>query len=118
VLPTPERESGQRRYSADVIEQLRMIDVAKHAGFTLQETRALLLADAGSSADSELRELAARKLPEVEALISRAETMRTWLAAATSCTCTTLDICTLFEHAEPDEPAPASASCCRAGTTA
>jgi hypothetical protein len=42
-------------------------------------------------------ELAAHKLPEVEALIERAQAMRTWLLAATDCSCTSLDVCALFE---------------------
>jgi hypothetical protein len=49
-----------------------------------------------------LRELAARKLPEVEALITRAHAMRDWLQTATDCSCTTLDACALFD---PDRPA-------------
>src|SRR5215203_2359679 len=46
LLPEPERLSGQRRYAPDVLRRLGAIDVAKQAGFTLEETRALLGADA------------------------------------------------------------------------
>ena len=114
ILPPAERESGQRRYGPGAIEQLRLIDVAKQAGFTLKETGALLRADAGSAADSTLRELAAHKLPEVDALITRAQTMRTWLTAAVGCTCATLDTCTLSDEPQPTEPDPTGA-CCRTG---
>ena len=31
------------------------------------------------------------------ALIARAQEMRTWLLAATDCSCTSLDVCALFE---------------------
>jgi MerR family redox-sensitive transcriptional activator SoxR len=104
VLPEPARESGQRRYGADAIKRLEVLEVAKRAGFSLDEARVLLQgADAGSPAFESLRELAARKLPEVDALIVRAQAMRAWLLTATDCSCTTLDVCALFA---PDATAP------------
>jgi MerR family redox-sensitive transcriptional activator SoxR len=99
VLPEPARESGQRRYGPDAIKRLEILDVAKRAGFTLDEARVLLQrSDAGSPAFESLRALAARKLPEVEALILRAQAMRTWLLTATDCSCATLDVCALFDR--------------------
>jgi MerR family redox-sensitive transcriptional activator SoxR len=63
---------------------------------TLDEIRELL--DAGTEPISDqLQELAARKLPEVEALISRAEAMRDWLQAAQGCSCEAIDDCGLFD---------------------
>jgi MerR family redox-sensitive transcriptional activator SoxR len=98
VLPEPDRESGQRRYTAETIQRLHVIDVAKRAGFSLDEARLLLeTTDAGAPAFAQLRELALRKLPEVEALIERAQAMQAWLTAASSCHCETLDVCALFE---------------------
>ena len=97
VLPEPARVSGQRRYGSDAVRRLEVLDVAKRAGFSLDEARVLLQgADAGTPAFESLRELAARKLPEVEALITRASAMRDWLLTATDCSCTTLDVCALF----------------------
>src|SRR5690242_1713507 len=79
VLPEPDREHGQRRYGPEAVRRLEVLDVAKRAGFSLDEARALLQRrDAGTPAFESLRELAARKLPEVEALITRAEAMRAW----------------------------------------
>jgi hypothetical protein len=43
-----------------------------------------------------MRELSSRKLPEIDALIERATTMRAWLEAASGCTCATPDECALF----------------------
>jgi MerR family transcriptional regulator, redox-sensitive transcriptional activator SoxR len=98
VLPEPARESGQRRYGADAVRRLEVLEVAKRAGFTLDETRVLLRsAEAGTPAFEALRDLAARKLPEVEALITRAQEMRAWLLTATDCSCTSLDVCALFD---------------------
>jgi MerR family redox-sensitive transcriptional activator SoxR len=97
LLPIAERHGGQRRYAPEVVRRLEAIDVAKQAGFTLAETRALLAADAERAAHAELRALAARKLSQVDALIARAQAMRGWLAAAQRCTCETLDDCGLFD---------------------
>lgn len=97
VLPEAERESGQRRYGDDAVRRLQVLEIAKRAGFTLDEAKMLLeSADAGTPAFAALRELAERKLPEVDALIARAQRMRTWLLAATDCACTSLDVCALF----------------------
>lgn len=98
VLPEPARESGQRRYGPDAVRRLEVLEVAKRAGFTLDETRVLLhSAEAGTPAFEALRDLAARKLPEVEALIARAQEMRAWLETATDCSCRSLDVCALFD---------------------
>ena len=107
LMPPPERVSGQRRYTEDAVRRLGVIDVAKRAGFTLEEVRTLLTAtDEGEPAHTQLRSLAARKLPEVEALIRRAESMRRWLTTATGCGCSTLDVCALFEDgASPPDAA-------------
>ena len=105
VLPEPDRASGQRRYTEETVQRLHVIDVAKRAGFSLDEARVLLsTADEGTPAFAQIRELAVRKLPEVNALIARAEAMRTWLQTATSCNCTTLDVCELFGEQAPPDP--------------
>jgi DNA-binding transcriptional MerR regulator len=112
VLPQPARESGQRRYGPDAIRRLEVLEIAKRAGFSLDETRVLLQgAEAGTPAFESLRALAARKLPEVEALIARAQAMRDWLLIANDCSCTSLDVCALFDGERArdavDRPAPA-----------
>ena len=93
VLPAPERVSGQRRYGEETVRRLEVIDIAKRAGFSLEEI-GLLLND--SSGETQLRALAQRKLPEVEALIARAEAMRDWLLKAQHCHCSSLELCALF----------------------
>jgi MerR family transcriptional regulator, redox-sensitive transcriptional activator SoxR len=99
VLPEPARVSGQRRYGPDAVRRLEVLHVAKRAGFSLDEARVLLQsAYAGAPAFEALRELAAHKLPDVEALIERAQAMRSWLLTATDCSCTSLDVCALFDR--------------------
>src|SRR5258707_15678087 len=39
LLPRPIRVSRQRRYGAEVIGRLRLLQVAREAGFTIAETR-------------------------------------------------------------------------------
>jgi len=102
LLPEPERRSGQRRYTQETVRRLGVIDVAKRAGFTLDDARALLAAGPnGAPAHEQIRQLAQRKLPEVNALIQRAEAMRRWLTTASSCNCDTLDVCGLFDDEHP-----------------
>ena len=81
-----------------------MIETAQRAGLTLDEIRLLLQAspDDGAVTDR-LREVAERKLPELEALIERAELVRGWLEDAARCVCPTLDDCPLFEPARLPE---------------
>ena len=99
LLPAPERLGGQRRYTAETVRRLGVIDVAKRAGFTLDDARLLLAAgDDGAPAYEQVRQLARRKLPEVEALIDQAEAMKRWLTIASGCDCETLDVCRLFEN--------------------
>src|SRR5438477_11187225 len=92
LLPAPARESGRRRYPVETVRTLAVIETAQHAGLSLDEIRQLLDAPGGDL----LREIAERKLPELEALIERAQNTRRWLAAAAECRCPDLDDCCLF----------------------
>ena len=101
VMPQPERVSGQRRYRADAIARLRTIRAAQQAGLSLAEITQLLAgAEDGESAEV-LRQLAVRRLPDVEALIERAQAMKAWLELAAECRCASLDICDLFAADDP-----------------
>lgn len=98
LIPAPARAGGQRRYPAAVIRTIAVIDTAQRAGLTLEEIRLLLSASPGDAAAIErLRQVAVRKLPELRALIERAELVRGWLEAAADCTCPSLDDCPLFD---------------------
>jgi redox-sensitive transcriptional activator SoxR len=97
LLPEAERVGGKRRFGPDTVRRLRVIDIAKQAGFSLDEIRALLNSiDRGAPAHKELQALAARKLPEMDTLIERARAMRDWLAVASACGCESLEDCPLF----------------------
>lgn len=97
VLPQPNRVAGQRRYSEETVRRLQVIAIAKRAGFNLDEVRLLLQDSAGGA---QLSALARRKLPDVDALIARAEAMRDWLVKAQGCDCSSLELCDLFAERE------------------
>jgi MerR family redox-sensitive transcriptional activator SoxR len=102
LLSEAERVSGQRRYDDTVLRRLAVIDVAQRAGLSLEEIRELV--EHGNDPMSDrLRELAQRRLPEIDALIERAQRVRTWLREATRCDCERIDDCALFD--DPELPA-------------
>jgi MerR family transcriptional regulator, redox-sensitive transcriptional activator SoxR len=90
LLPEPYRVSGQRRYGEETLKRLEFIAAAQHAGFTLREITEL-------SGDFDVRALAQRKLPEVQAELKLARERKKWLDAAATCDCASPDECTLFE---------------------
>jgi MerR family transcriptional regulator, redox-sensitive transcriptional activator SoxR len=99
LLPEPERVGGQRRYTDAAVRRLGIIAAAKRAGFSLDEVGLLLAStDRGAPVHEQLRALASRRLPQVEAQIERAQGMRDRLFAASECGCDTLDACALFER--------------------
>jgi MerR family redox-sensitive transcriptional activator SoxR len=108
LLPEPQRVAGRRRYRGDVVRTLAVIETAQRAGLALDEIRLLLQAasDDGAATDR-LREVAERKLPELVALIERAEVVRGWLEDAARCVCPTLDDCPLFDPEQLPEREPA-----------
>ena len=94
LLPPPERLSGQRRYDDSVLTRLAIIELAKRAGFSLTETRTLLDGFSPATPPAERwQALARRKLPEIEALLARAEAMRRLLSAGLECDCLSLEEC-------------------------
>jgi MerR family redox-sensitive transcriptional activator SoxR len=97
LLEPAERVAGRRIYEPSVLRRLSVINVSQRAGLSLDEIRELI--EAGESPTSErLQSIAAAKLPEVEALIARAEAMRDWLKTAEGCGCQTIDECGLFDE--------------------
>ena len=108
LLPEPERVAGRRRYSEEILRTLSVVAAAQRAGLSLSEVRELLAAANGQGAVSDqLRAIARRKLPDVEALIERAHLVRSWLEAAADCRCPTLEDCPLFDDPGPPQAAKA-----------
>jgi DNA-binding transcriptional MerR regulator len=98
LLPPGARVSGRRVYGPDTVRTLAVIETGQRAGLTLGEIRTLLAASpADQAAVEQLREVAARKLPEIRDLIERTELVRDWLESAARCECPSLDECPLFD---------------------
>lgn len=114
LLPAAERVSGQRRYDESALRRLAVIDVAQRAGLSLEEIKELL--EHGNDPMSDrLRELAGRRLPDIDALIERAERVRSWLEAAQSCSCQAIDECPLFDDATVPSAGPVEPGVRRVG---
>lgn len=78
VLPAPRRTAnGYREYSGDVLERVRLIRRALTIGFTLDELSAVLqVRDRGGAPCHSVRELAARKLSDIEGQLADLRAMR------------------------------------------
>jgi MerR family transcriptional regulator, redox-sensitive transcriptional activator SoxR len=101
LLPEAERQGGRRIYGTDVLDRLAAVRLAQRAGFSLAETRTLLSGFSEDVAPGERwRQMAKRKLPEIEEQMRRAEQMRDLLLRGMDCRCLTLAECGLAA-AEP-----------------
>lgn len=96
LMPVPERVGGQRRYGAAAEARLRTIRAAQQVGLSLNEVAQVLAATENGKDTAALRDLAERKLQEIEALIERAEAIKQWLELAVECRSASLDACGLF----------------------
>lgn len=102
LLPKPARSGGQRRYDASVLEWLSLIALASEAGFTIAEIKRLVTGfKPGTPPAARWRELAARKLAEIDEIVARAERMRSVLKVALDCGCFRLDDCSALLDAGP-----------------
>jgi MerR family redox-sensitive transcriptional activator SoxR len=94
LLPKPIRVSRQRRYGAEVIGRLRLLQVTREAGFTIAETRTFV---AGFSATTppaiRWRTLAERKLGEIDAHMRRLRRMKVLLESGFRCQCLSIEDC-------------------------
>jgi MerR family redox-sensitive transcriptional activator SoxR len=73
LLPAPTRMSGQRRYPESAARIVAAIRLYSDAGFTLAEQKALMASRDGTS---DWRDLAQRKLAELDEQIARAQAAR------------------------------------------
>lgn len=98
LLAKPERVSGRRRYGPEVLELLALVRVAQQAGFTIAEIRTLMHGFSAETPPSERwRQLAAKKLPELEAKIGRTCAMKRLLERGLRCDCWSLEDCALVQ---------------------
>ena len=97
LLPPAQRINGQRRFKPEIIQRLEMISVAKEIGFSLDEIKVLLDGLSPVSPPSERwMSIARAKLPEVERVIERAQSMKQILEMGLDCECISIEDC--FTH--------------------
>jgi len=94
LLSHPYRVGGQRRYPEAVVYRLLLILFASSMGFTLQEIRIFLtgLGDR-SPVGRRWKNLARRKIKEVEATIEHSQRLKGLLEHLLDCRCPSLQVC-------------------------
>ena len=94
LLPRPLRQYGQRRYGPEAAARLRIIRIARDAGFTIAETRTFLSGFSATTPPAERwRALAQRKLSELDAQAERLARMRKLLTSSFHCGCLRIEDC-------------------------
>lgn len=91
------RRGGRRIYRSDVLSRLALVALAQEVGFTVREIAALL---GGHVNDKERwREMAERKLGEIDLQMERLQAMKRLLRAAAACECSGVDACEVIQAA-------------------
>jgi MerR family transcriptional regulator, redox-sensitive transcriptional activator SoxR len=94
LLPEPPRVGGRRVYGESVLDRMAFIQYAREAGFTIAEIK--LLSNASTAAkplSAKMRQLAARKIEEVDRLVERANLMKGMLTRSLRCQCIDTEEC-------------------------
>ena len=107
LLPRPVRVSSQRRYDAQLLGRLRLLQVAREAGFSIAETRTFVSGFSATTPPAvRWRSLARRKLAEIETQMGQLQRMKTLLESSFHCHCLSIEDCArLIGEATPVDPA-------------
>jgi MerR family redox-sensitive transcriptional activator SoxR len=94
LLPAPARISKRRHYDRQSLGRIRIILIARDAGFTVNETRTFLNGfPFGATPAVRWRAMAKKKLAELEVLAARVNAMKALLDASFHCECRRLEDC-------------------------
>jgi MerR family redox-sensitive transcriptional activator SoxR len=94
LLPPPARSSNRRQYDPNILGRIRIILLARKAGFTVSETRAFLNRfPVGTTPAVRWREMAKKKLAELDELMAQVAQMKAVLNASFNCECRQLEDC-------------------------
>ncbi len=94
ILPDPPRFNGRRVYEERVLGRLRLIGVAKAAGFSMAEIKRLVGGFGRKTPPGvRWRTLAEAKQTELAARIEEAQQMQRVLKAVTRCECPSFEEC-------------------------
>jgi len=101
LLPAASRQGGKRVYDATILERLGAIELAKAAGFGLDEIRALM-SRAGSGRPGPIwNELGRAKHADLQQQIANLVTKKNVLAMIRGCRCATVEECGRAFNAAP-----------------
>lgn len=99
LLPPSRRVSGKRRYDPSILQKLSVIRLAQQAGFTIAEIQTLLHDFPVNTPPSQRwQALAGSKITELDAMIQRAQQMKTLLETTLQCQCATLEDCAVEDR--------------------
>ena len=102
LLSSAGRTGGKRTFGAESVDALKVIRMARELGFTLGDIQLLL---SGFSSDTppnvRWRELASRKLLEVNNVLQRASAMKSLLEKGLRCDCISIHDCLTYDCAPP-----------------
>jgi MerR family redox-sensitive transcriptional activator SoxR len=109
LLEPPPRRGGKRVFPETVLTRIAVIDLARRAGFRLEEIRQLLEPDQGSRGPGpRWQAMAAGKLAELDQALAAVEAMRRLLGHLTGCQCASLEECaTKTATCSTTQPSPA-----------
>jgi MerR family transcriptional regulator, redox-sensitive transcriptional activator SoxR len=94
LLPAPVRLSKRRQYDQQILGRIRIILLARDAGFTVSETLMFLSAfPLGATPAARWRAMAEHKLAELDVLTQRVADMKAILRASFQCECRRLEDC-------------------------
>jgi DNA-binding transcriptional MerR regulator len=94
LLPAPPRASKRRLYDKSVLGRLRIILLARAAGFSIKETRMFLSGfPIGTKPALRWREMATKKIAELDEQAAQLTKMRSILSASFHCDCRVLEDC-------------------------
>jgi MerR family redox-sensitive transcriptional activator SoxR len=100
LLPEPDRLGGRRRYEPEHEQRLAAIQLAKQAGFSLREIERFVSGfSAATPPSARWRQMAGRKLSELDRRAKEIERMRSVLQRGLACDCLSLDDCELLPPA-------------------
>ena len=105
LLPKAIRVSRQRRYGTEMIGRLRLLQVAREAGFTIAETRTFVSGFSDTTPPAiRWRTLAKRKLGEIDKQMRRLRRMKLLLESGFRCNCLSIEDCArIIGKAQPPE---------------
>lgn len=96
LLPKPKRMNGRRCYDESIFQHLAVLQLAKKAGFTIEEIQTLFY---GFTPDTppaaRWHALAEQKMTELDTLIAQAQQMKRFLEGGLRCNCLRLEDCVI-----------------------